>query len=104
VASHLVGELLRKALKSLSSVLVEVLRADVIGDRRAIVDLLSSRPVALLLSAVATRFVGSAVTPRRRRLAVTASGRRFAISSFGGLPVTTSRSPTSPLTCRFAPP
>jgi hypothetical protein len=104
VASHLVGELLRKALKSLSSVLVEVLRADVIGDRRAVVDLLSSRPVALLLSAVATRFVGFAVTPRRRRLAVTASGRRFGVTALGGLPVTTSWSSTTTLTCRFAPP
>ena len=85
VPSDLVGQLLGQALKGLTGVLVEVGRADVVGDRRAVVDLLRCRTVALLLTPVAAGLVGLAVTAWGLRLAVAPSGRRLPVAPIGRL-------------------
>src|SRR4051794_28663612 len=101
VASHLVLELLRQALQRLPGMLVQVLGAHVIRDRRAVVDLLRGSAVALFLTAIATRLIRLAVTARCRGLAVTARRRRLAITALGGFAITTSGRSTASLTCRF---
>jgi hypothetical protein len=84
----LVGELLRKGLKCLTGVLVEVLRADVVRDRRTVIDLLCCGPVAFFLATIAACFVRLAVPTRGLRLAIATLGpavaalaRRLAIAT-----------------------
>ena len=68
----LVGELLGKGLQGLTGVLVEVLGADVVRDRRTVIDLLRCGAVALFLATITASFVRLAVPTRGLRLAVTA--------------------------------